>query len=68
MPVAGGGTKQPQAAGDPLYTAASDYLKTIGFTNLAEISRVLDIATNPNSILLGRMKNANVSIHFFRQA
>jgi len=48
-------------AGDPLYTAASDYLKTIGFTNLAEISRVLDISTNPNSLFLGSAKNANVS-------
>ena len=32
----------------------------VGFTNLAEISRVLDISTNPNSLFLGRAKNANV--------
>ncbi|GAX72795.1 hypothetical protein CEUSTIGMA_g250.t1 [Chlamydomonas eustigma] len=46
-------------AADPEYTAASDYLKTIGFTNIAEISRVLDIATNPNSVLMGKTKNAH---------
>lgn len=31
-----------------------------GINNLAEISRVLDIAMNPNSLFLAKTKNANV--------
>ena len=44
---------------DPMYTAASDYLKQIGILNMAEVNRILDIATNPNSLFLDS-KNANV--------
>lgn len=43
-----------------MYTAASDYLKQIGILNMAEVNRILDIATNPNSLFL-ESKNANVS-------
>ncbi|KAF8058891.1 MTERF6 [Scenedesmus sp. PABB004] len=37
---------------DPTYLAAAAYLKQIGLTNTAEIARVLDIATNPNSLFV----------------
>lgn len=37
---------------DTTYLAAANYLKTIGFTNTAEIARVLDIAMNPNSLFV----------------
>jgi hypothetical protein len=41
-----------QGSVDPGYLAAANYLKTIGFTNTAEIARVLDIAMNPNSLFV----------------
>lgn len=49
---------------DPAYTACASYLKGIGFTNQAELARVLDIATNPNSLFISyndpkRSKNAS---------
>ncbi|KAF6253172.1 hypothetical protein COO60DRAFT_463350 [Scenedesmus sp. NREL 46B-D3] len=37
---------------DTAYLAAANYLKTIGFTNTAEMARVLDIAMNPNSMFV----------------
>jgi hypothetical protein len=51
---------------DTAYLAAANYLKTIGFTNTAEIARVLDIAMNPNSLFVQyndakRSTNVNVS-------
>jgi hypothetical protein len=50
---------------DTVYLAAANYLKTIGFTNTAEIARVLDIAMNPNSMFVQyndakRSTNVNV--------
>lgn len=50
----------PRSAADIAYTAASDYLKTIGFVNVAEISRVLDIAMNPASMNARRNVNARL--------
>ncbi|KAG1679167.1 hypothetical protein FOA52_000523 [Chlamydomonas sp. UWO 241] len=47
------------AAADPVYVLASEYLSQIGLLNLAERSRVLDIATNPSSLFLGRGRNAS---------
>eukprot|EP00879_Flechtneria_rotunda_P011513 GHRR01012026.1.p1 GENE.GHRR01012026.1~~GHRR01012026.1.p1 ORF type:complete len:160 (+),score=40.37 GHRR01012026.1:413-892(+) len=49
---------------DPVYLNAANYLKTIGFTNTAEIARILDIAMNPNSLFVQyndakRSKNAS---------
>jgi hypothetical protein len=46
--------------------AAATYLKSIGFVNQAEVARVLDIATNPNSLFVQyndakRSRNASVS-------
>lgn len=50
---------------DPAYTNGAAYLKTIGFTNPADIARVLDIAMNPNTLFITlegkRSKNASVS-------
>eukprot|EP00882_Tetradesmus_deserticola_P022668 GHRQ01024606.1.p1 GENE.GHRQ01024606.1~~GHRQ01024606.1.p1 ORF type:complete len:218 (+),score=17.08 GHRQ01024606.1:495-1148(+) len=51
---------------DTTYLTAANYLKTIGFTNTAEIARVLDIAMNPNSMFVQyndakRSRNVNVS-------
>lgn len=43
------------------YTECSDYLKTIGLVNLAEIQRVLDIAMNPAS-LNAKTKNSSARI------
>lgn len=50
---------------DPVYAAAADYLRTVGFTNAAELARVLDVAMNPNSLFATfsdpkRSRNANV--------
>lgn len=55
-----------QGSVDPVYLAAANYLKSIGFTNTAEIARVLDIAMNPNSLFVQyndakRSTNVNVS-------
>lgn len=55
-----------QGSVDPVYLAAANYLKSIGFTNTAEIARVLDIAMNPNSLFVRyndakRSTNVNVS-------
>eukprot|EP00878_Enallax_costatus_P026985 GHUV01029002.1.p1 GENE.GHUV01029002.1~~GHUV01029002.1.p1 ORF type:complete len:135 (+),score=21.59 GHUV01029002.1:152-556(+) len=55
-----------QSSVDPDYLAAANYLKSIGFTNTAEIARVLDIAMNPNSLFVQyndakRSTNVNVS-------
>ena len=36
----------------PHYAEGSEYLKSLGFRNASEISRVLDIAMNPNSLYL----------------
>ncbi|EFJ42454.1 hypothetical protein VOLCADRAFT_97478 [Volvox carteri f. nagariensis] len=49
---------------DPAYLAGAAYLKTIGFTNQAEVARVLDVAMNPDSLFLSygdgrRTKNAS---------
>ncbi|GFR42696.1 hypothetical protein Agub_g3618, partial [Astrephomene gubernaculifera] len=49
---------------DPAYIDGAAYLKTIGFTNQAEVARVLDIAMNPDSLFLSygdgrRTKNAS---------
>ncbi|KAG2490606.1 hypothetical protein HYH03_010998 [Edaphochlamys debaryana] len=49
---------------DPAYLNGAAYLKTIGFTNQAEVARVLDIAMNPNSLFLSygdgrRTRNAS---------
>ncbi|GIL79021.1 hypothetical protein Vretimale_70 [Volvox reticuliferus] len=49
---------------DPAYLNGAAYLKTIGFTNQAEVARVLDIAMNPDSLFLSygdgrRTKNAS---------
>lgn len=41
-----------QGGTDPAYVAAATYLKSIGFTNQAEVARVLDIAMNPNSLFV----------------
>jgi hypothetical protein len=37
---------------DPVYLEGATFLKTIGFTNTAEIARVLDIAMNPESLFV----------------
>lgn len=49
---------------DPAYLAGAAFLRTIGFTNQAEVARVLDIAMNENSLFLSygdgrRTKNAS---------
>lgn len=41
-----------QGGTDPVYVAAATFLKSIGFTNQAEVARVLDIAMNPNSLFV----------------
>ena len=51
----------------PHYNAGASFLRSIGFTNAAEISRVLDVAMNPNSLYLKdrhkrRAFNASVSL------
>jgi hypothetical protein len=57
--------RQPEFV-DPVYAAAADYLRASGFTNAAELARVLDVAMNPNSLFATfsdpkRSRNANVS-------
>lgn len=57
--------KPAQQTIDPAYTSGAAFLKTIGFTNPAEIARVLDIAMNPNSMFIDHTlrkgsKNASV--------
>ena len=37
---------------DPAYAHGSLFLRSIGITNVAEISRVLDISMNANSMFL----------------
>jgi len=37
---------------DPAYLEGSEFLRSLGMTNQAEIARVLDIATNPDSLFL----------------
>ena len=43
------------------YTECSDYLKTVGLSNLAELNRVLDIAMNPAS-LNAKTRNASARV------
>lgn len=46
----------------PHYAEGSEYLRSLGFRNVSEISRVLDIAMNPNSLYLqGRHKRRSVN-------
>lgn len=48
---------------EELYKAGSDYLQMLGFSNKAEIGRVLDIAMNPKSFFSAsgdKWRNANV--------
>lgn len=57
-------SRASQPGVDPAYLAGAAYLKTIGFTNQAEVARVLDIAMNPNSLFLSygdgrRTRNAS---------
>lgn len=52
----------------PHYAEGSQFLKSRGFRNASEISRVLDIAMNPNSLYLKdrhkrRSVNSSVSAH-----
>eukprot|EP00798_Chlamydomonas_sp_ICE-L_P030417 gene30417-35422_t len=46
-----------------MYHQSASYLKTMGFTNQAELSRVLDVATNPDSLFVTsegmKMRNVN---------
>jgi hypothetical protein len=49
---------------EPAHAAAADFLRSVGFTSPAELARVLDIATNPNSLFVSyndpkRSKNAS---------
>ena len=37
---------------DPAYVAGGDFLRSIGMRNQAEISRILDVAMNPDSLFL----------------
>lgn len=50
-------------APDPAYVEGGEFLKSLGMTNQAEISRVLDIAMNPDSLFLSpkerRISNAS---------
>jgi hypothetical protein len=72
--AAGAASPGMQGQVDTAYLAAANYLKTIGFTNTAEIARVLDIAMNPNSMFVQyndakRSTNVNVSLlHELRPA
>ena len=64
-------TPHQDAAVDSQYQAASDYLKSLSFSNRAEIARILDIACNPNSLFLHfrdrkREGNVNVSLERLR--
>lgn len=56
----------------PHYAEGAEYLRSIGFRNASEISRVLDIAMNPNSLYLKdrhkrRSVNSSVSIGIIEQ-
>eukprot|EP00210_Caulerpa_lentillifera_P005735 g5483.t1 len=50
-------------APDPAYVEGGEFLKSLGMTNQAEISRVLDVAMNPDSLFLSpkerRISNAS---------
>jgi hypothetical protein len=35
---------------DTVYREGSEYLRILGMTNTAEITRILDVAMNPNSL------------------
>ena len=37
---------------DPAYVEGGDFLRSIGMRNQAEISRILDVAMNPDSLFL----------------
>lgn len=43
---------QSFATADPAYAAASTFLRSVGFTNQAELARVLDIAMNADSLFV----------------
>ena len=63
--------KGGSSGGDSTYARASAYLKSVGFTNAAELARVLDVAMNPNSLYVSyndakRSKNANVRVRYVR--
>lgn len=48
----------------PHYAEGSQFLKSIGFQNVSEISRVLDIAMNPNSLYMkDRHKRRSVNVN-----
>ena len=52
----------------PHYAEGAQYLKSLGFRNASEISRILDIAMNPNSLYLKdkhkrRSVNSSVSMN-----
>lgn len=49
-PMLKSGAMQGQV--DPVYLAAASYLRSVGFTNTAEVARVLDIAMNPDSLFV----------------
>ncbi|KAF5836757.1 hypothetical protein DUNSADRAFT_5447 [Dunaliella salina] len=55
-PVRCAATSKPRSEGnfnvnvDPAYIDGASYLKTIGYTNPAEIARILDVAMNPGSM------------------
>lgn len=50
---------------DPAYIEGGDFLRSIGMTNQAEISRVLDIAMNPDSLFLSAKERqmSTASVH-----
>lgn len=37
---------------DDAYRKGAEFLKSIGFESVAEVSRILDVAMNPNSLYL----------------
>ncbi len=49
---------------DPAYASGGLFLKSIGFSNNAEVARILDIAMNPDSLFMDhrgkRSRNASV--------
>eukprot|EP00884_Botryococcus_braunii_P001199 jgi/Botrbrau1/1107/Bobra.0162s0008.1 len=50
---------------EELYKAGSEYLQTLGFSNKAEIGRILDVAMNPRSLFSGsrdKRRNANARL------
>lgn len=44
---------------DTAYTQGSDFLRSIGITSKGDILRVLDAATNPNSLFLDSKRSVN---------